>query len=169
MERRSKEKTIKLEIYTDGSCHKWENKGTGIGAWAFLVIENTEKIYYATSEVGDNLKTTNQRMELKAAIAACEWAEKWRTKNQSVIVYSDSAYLVNAFNQRWIDSWRSHGWRNSKGQDVANQDLWLELLPFYDNYHYSFIKVKGHGENMWNNETDRLANEVIQNTINRKQ
>lgn len=167
MERRSKEKIIPLEIYTDGSCHKFENKGYGIGAWAFVAIQDVNMIYYAQSDVGDNLYTTNQRMELAAAIAACNWAEQIRTKNQKVIIYSDSAYLINAINQNWIGGWQEKGWTNSTGKEVANKDLWFELLPYYDNFHYKFCKVKGHDNKIWNEKADKIANEVVEKTLKR--
>lgn len=167
MERRSKEKIIPLELYTDGSCHKFENKGYGVGAWAFVAVQDANMFYYAQSEVGDNIQTTNQRMELLAAINACEWAEKNRTKNQLVIIYSDSAYLINAINQKWIDGWKARGWVNSQKKDVANQDLWQRLLPFYDDFRYSFRKVKGHDNQVWNERADAIANNVVKETMRR--
>lgn len=165
-ERQSKEKIIPLEIYTDGSCHKFENRGKGIGAWAFIAVEGVNSIYATTSQVGDNTDTTNQRMELLAAAEACAWAEITRSRNQKVIIYSDSAYLINAFNQNWIGGWKARGWVNSQNKEVANKDLWFRLLPYYDNIHYSFVKVKGHDKSVWNIKADELANKVVEDTIN---
>ena len=74
-----------------------------------------------------------------------------------VDVYSDSAYVVNAFLQNWIVSWQRNGWRNSAKAEVANKDLWQELLKLTDVHKVKFIKVKGHADNEFNNRCDELA------------
>ena len=82
----------------------------------------------------------------------------------NVHVYSDSAYLVNAFNQHWIDNWQARGWKNSEGKPVENQDLWtLLLLTIRKKQHVlTFHKVKGHADHPENNRCDELAREAIQ-------
>lgn len=96
-------------------------------------------------------------MELLAIRNALEFAQKNRHPNEKVVIYSDSAYAINCYLQEWYINWQSNGWTNSKGEDVANQDLWIEIVPYFDNFWYTFIKVKGHETNYWNNECDRLA------------
>lgn len=101
--------------------------------------------------------TTNQRMELTAAVEALK-----RLKTPSrVNLYSDSAYLVNAFLQDWFSGWLRRGWKNARNQPVSNQDLWEELLVLAKKHEITWIKVKGHSDNFWNNRCDELAREAI--------
>ena len=152
-EKRSRARINKLEIYTDGSCKKMGNAMT-FGGWSFIALRGGERIYeVAGSEYG----TTNQRMELLAIRNALEFAQKNRRPNEEVVIYSDSAYAINCYTQEWYTRWQYNGWTNSKGEDVANRDLWIEIIPYFDNFWYYFSKVKGHGNNYWNNECDRLA------------
>jgi ribonuclease HI len=103
-------------------------------------------------------ETTNQRMELCAAIEAltkiCSIAE---FPQDQVVVYTDSAYLHNCYVQGWYKSWQKNGWKNSKKQPVANQDLWEMLIPYFETFGIDFVKVKGHAGNMWNEYVDDLA------------
>ena len=157
-EKRSRSQIIELEIYTDGSC---KNLGPQItfGGWSFIALRGGERIYeVAGSEYG----TTNQRMELLAIRNALEFAQKNRQPNEKVIIYSDSAYAINCYLQEWYRKWLINGWTNSKGEDVANQDLWIDIIPYFDNFWYNFKKVKGHEKNYWNNECDRLAQKEAQ-------
>ena len=101
--------------------------------------------------------TTNNRMELTAAIEALEKL----TKPCDVKLYSDSSYLVSAFNLGWLDNWQRNGWRNSAGQAVSNPDLWKRLLAQADKHDITWIKVKGHADNEWNNRCDELAVQQI--------
>lgn len=105
--------------------------------------------------------TTNQRMELLAAIKALETL-KTRCR---VNLHSDSAYLVNAFKQDWFSGWLKRGWRNSKNQPVSNQDLWEQLLELNKLHEITWVKVKGHSDNKWNNRCDELAKAAIKNSI----
>ena len=101
--------------------------------------------------------TTNQRMELTAAIEALK-----RLKTGSKVnLYSDSAYLVNAFLQDWFSGWLKRGWKNAKNQPVSNRDLWEELLALAEKHEINWIKVKGHSDNHWNNRCDQLARAAI--------
>ena len=152
-ERRSRAHIAQLEIYTDGSLKKLGTNAT-FGGWGFIALRGGERIYeVAGSEYG----TTNQRMELLAIRNALEFAQKNRHPNENVIIYSDSAYAINCYLQEWYTRWQYNGWVNSKGEDVANQDLWIDIIPYFDNFWYHFSKVKGHESNYWNNECDRLA------------
>ena len=107
---------------------------------------------------GGEKGTTNQRMELTAALNACREVEKMDAFARAR-VYSDSAYLVNCWKQNWWRSWQVNGWKNSKKEPVANPDLWMGLIPFFEKVPngYDFIKVKGHAGNEWNEIVDKMA------------
>lgn len=154
MERQSKRKVDTLRLYTDGAARQIGNSGRGFGAWAFYAVRDQNYFYYASEGYPD---TTNQRQELLGIINACEWALKNRTKNELVEIYSDSAYVINCINQRWYEKWKKNGWTNSSGKEVANQDLWVRLLPFVDHFMFHFIKVKGHEDTYFNVLADELA------------
>ncbi|HHT47053.1 MAG TPA: ribonuclease HI [Firmicutes bacterium] len=135
----------KVIIYTDGSC-----KGNpGPGGWAALLIYNDHKkeIY------GGEKHTTNQRMELKAAIEGL----KALKEPCEVELFSDSAYLINAFKQGWLEKWQHNGWKTAAREPVENQDLWRELLKLCRYHKARWIKVKGHSDNEFNNRCDHLA------------
>ncbi len=157
-ERRSRTHVIPLEIYTDGSL-KTAGAGAKFGGWAFVVVRGDNMIYNAS---GGEYDTTNQRMELMAILKALEYAKENRRQNEQVIIYSDSAYAINCYQQDWYINWQLNGWENAKKQPVANQDLWMEIIPYFDNYWYHFCKVKGHADNYWNNRCDTLAQDASQ-------
>ncbi len=138
-----------VEIYTDGAC----SGNPGPGGWgAILIYNGSEK---AIS--GFESDTTNQRMELTAAIEALK-ALKYPC---SIRLCSDSAYLINAFCQHWIDNWLAKGWLNSQKKPVENQDLWKQLIKLADNHQIEWIKVPGHQDNVYNNRCDQLARAAI--------
>ena len=141
-----------LEIYTDGSCKSVAN--VRFGGWSFIVLRGGEFLYRAS---GGEQQTTNQRMELTAIRNALVYANQNRHPSEKVYIYSDSAYAINCYQQQWYDKWLQNGWKNSSGEPVANDDLWGEIIPYFDNFWYYFGKVKGHANNYWNNECDRLA------------
>jgi ribonuclease HI len=153
VEHRSKQKIIPIEIYTDGSLKKTGQKST-FGGWAFIVTQDAQKIYY---DFGNEYNTTNQRMELVAIANALDYAKSIRQENEKVIIYSDSAYAINCYLQEWYINWQINGWRNANKKEVANQDLWQRIIPYFDNFWYDFRKVKGHANNFWNEECDQLA------------
>ncbi|NLZ38477.1 MAG: ribonuclease HI [Firmicutes bacterium] len=139
----------KVIIYTDGACSG--NPGPG-GYGAILLYRSHKKEISGGEKV-----TTNQRMELQAAIAALRQLKE----PCQVKLHSDSAYLVNAFNQRWVDKWRRNGWQNSKKEPVQNRDLWEELLELSGKHQIEWVKVKGHADDELNNRCDQLAREAI--------
>lgn len=152
MERHSKERVPTLEIYTDGSCKKL---GTvTFGAWSFVVVRYNNLIYQA---FGAEDMTTNQRMELTAIANALEYAQSVRRPVERVRIYSDSAYVINCFDQEWYVNWMKNGWISSNGKEVANRDLWLKIIPFFDNYWYTFSKVPAHKDCFYNLMADELA------------
>lgn len=146
------------EIYTDGATSGNGRVDTP-GGWAYIILKDGEII---KADSGGERGTTNQRMELTAALKACEEIEKIDSF-ATVKLYSDSAYLINCFKQNWWKSWRVNGWRNSKKEPVANQDLWEKLIYFFIKAPgYDFIKVRGHTGNetnhgYWNNIVDKMA------------
>jgi len=135
----------KVTLYTDGAC----SGNPGPGGWAALLMVDK----YKKELSGGEAVTTNNRMELLAVINGL----KALSRPCEVDVYSDSAYVVNAFLQKWIVSWQRNGWRNSAKAEVANKDLWQELLKLTDVHKVKFIKVKGHADNEYNNRCDELA------------
>lgn len=134
-----------VKIYTDGACSG--NPGPG-GYGAILMYEENKK------EIsGGEKETTNNKMELMAAIVALETLKE----PCDVLLYSDSAYLVNAYNQNWIEGWKKKNWKNSTKQDVKNRELWERLEKQTAIHNVTFIKVKGHSDNEFNNRCDELA------------
>ena len=140
-----------VTIYTDGAC----SGNPGPGGWgAVLIYEEKQK------EIsGSNKSTTNNIMEMTAVIEALKLL-KYKCK---VNIYSDSAYVVNAFNQGWIESWIKKDWKNSAKEPVKNKELWLELIDLVNKHDVTFNKVKGHSDNELNNRCDFLATSAIKN------
>lgn len=152
MEHHSKERVPVLEIYTDGSCKRL---GTvTFGGWSFVVVRFNNLVYH---EFGAEDMTTNQRMELTAIANALEYAQSVRRPVERVRIYSDSAYAISCFDQEWYVNWMKNGWTNSNGKEVANRDLWLKIIPFFDNYWYTFSKVPAHKDCFYNLMADELA------------
>lgn len=153
MERRSKERIPTIEIYTDGSLKK-SGQTITFGGWAFVASRDTKEIY---SAAGSEYGTTNQRMELQAICNALEYAATIRRPAEHIVIYSDSAYAVNCYKLEWYINWLNNGWMNSKNEPVANKDLWMKIIPYFDNFWYDFRKVEGHTGVYWNEEADELA------------
>lgn len=140
---------VEVTIYTDGAC----SGNPGPGGWASVIFcGNNKKEIYGAKE-----NTTNNQMELMAAIEAL----KALTKPCKVKLYSDSAYLVNAYNNNWVKSWKKNGWKNSSKEPVKNIDLWQEIERLREIHDVTFIKVKGHADNEFNNRCDELAVNAI--------
>ena len=138
-----------VTIYTDGAC----SGNPGPGGWgSILMYQNHQK------EIsGGKKETTNNVMELTAVIEGLKLL-KFPCK---VKLYSDSAYVVNAFNQNWINGWLKNGWKNSSKEPVKNKELWEELYHLTKVHQVEFIKVKGHADNEYNNRCDELARNAI--------
>jgi ribonuclease HI len=138
-----------VDIYTDGAC----SGNPGPGGWAaILIYEGVEK-----ELSGFVMDTTNQRMELQAAIAGLTALKEPCT----IKLNSDSAYLVNAFQQDWFAKWERNGWRNSGKKPVSNMDLWLKLQELNQRHQITWVKVPGHRDNLYNNRCDELARTAI--------
>ena len=134
-----------VDIYTDGACSGNPGKG---GYCAILIYNGVEKV---VSGCEDN--TTNNRMELLAVIKGLETLKEVCSVN----LYSDSRYVVDAFNEGWISAWQLNGWRTSSKKEVKNVDLWQSLLTLTSTHNVTFIKVKGHADNPYNNRCDKIA------------
>jgi ribonuclease HI len=133
-----------VSLYTDGACRG----NPGRGGWgAILVYGKFEK-----EMSGGELLTTNNRMELMAAIAGLS-ALKEACR---VTLYSDSKYLVDAFNEGWVYGWREKGWKRGK-DELKNPDLWAKLYELVKSHEVTFVWVKGHNGHDYNERCDRLA------------
>ncbi len=140
-----------VTIYTDGAC----SGNPGPGGWgAILMCEGKQKEISGASK-----QTTNNIMEITAVLEALRLLKV----ECNVQVYSDSAYVVNAFNQGWIENWIKNHWRTANKEPVKNQDLWEELYNLTKKHNVEFIKVKGHSDNEYNNRCDYLATSAIKN------
>lgn len=134
-----------VSLYTDGAC----SGNPGPGGWAAILLYNGHEKVLS----GYNNQTTNNRMEIFAVIKGLSALKKSCIVN----VYSDSAYLVNAFKNGWIENWQKNSWKTSKKTEVENQDLWRQLLAYAGKHDMRWHKVKGHADNEYNNRCDALA------------
>ena len=133
-----------VKIYTDGACRG----NPGRGGWgAILVYGKHEK-----ELSGGERMTTNNRMELLGAIAALSALKE----ECSVTLYSDSKYLVDAFNEGWVEGWRAHSWKRGR-EELKNPDLWQQLYALTQKHRVTFVWVKGHNGHDYNERCDALA------------
>ena len=139
----------KVVIYTDGAC----SGNPGPGGWGtILMYKDTAK------EISGYMKnTTNNIMEITAVIEGLKML-KYKC---DVEIYSDSAYVVNAFNNHWIEGWIKKNWVNSSKEPVKNKELWQELYELTKKHKVTFHKVKGHSNDELNNRCDELARKAI--------
>jgi ribonuclease HI len=146
----NREARRQVDIYTDGAC-----KGNpGPGGWGAVLTCNGHRKEISGAES----HSTNQRMELTAAVEAL----KLLRYPCRVRLYSDSAYLVNAFVLGWVERWQLNGWVNARKDPVDNRDLWEQLIELSRMHDIEWIKVKGHSGDEWNNRCDQLATAAIQ-------
>ncbi|GAA5523336.1 ribonuclease HI [Aliifodinibius salicampi] len=144
----SKKRKKTVIVFTDGAC----SGNPGPGGWAALLQWNSKE----KKITGGESHTTNNRMEMRAVIEALN------AINQPchVKIHSDSALIVNAFKQGWIDAWLKRGWKKANKKPVENKDLWEEMLTAMQPHDVEWIKVKGHSDNERNNRVDALAVEA---------
>lgn len=140
-------------VYTDGAC----SGNPGPGGWAWAVAPSGQP-----NDCGGERHTTNQRMELTAAIEAVRVNSPIaRAAMKRLVIVSDSTYVVNCFRDRWWVRWKANGWRNAKKDPVANADLWEALIDLYlsfdDDERPDFQWVKGHSGDPMNDFVDALA------------
>ena len=135
-------------IYTDGAC----SGNPGPGGWGSILMYKDKKKEIS----GGSKETTNNIMEITAVIEALKLL-KYPCEVQ---IYSDSAYVVNAFNNGWIYNWNKNNWKTADKKPVKNKELWEELYSLTKVHKVEFIKVKGHSDNEYNNRCDELAVEA---------
>ena len=142
---------MKVSIYTDGAAR---GNPEGPGGYGTIIEYTDPKGILHTKEIsGGYRQTTNNRMELMAAIAGLEALNR----PCEVELYSDSQYLVNAFNQHWIDNWIRKGWKRSGNEPVKNVTLWKRLLKAQEPHEVAYFWVKGHDGHPQNERCDALA------------
>ena len=138
-----------ITVYTDGAC----SGNPGPGGWAAIITEDgIERIVS-----GAESRTTNQRMELTAAIEGLAAIPGRRR----VHVHTDSAYVMNCFEQRWWDRWEKNGWLGAGKKPVTNRDLWERLLAQVRRHDVVWHKVRGHSGDVMNDRVDALARGAI--------
>ena len=142
-----------IEIYTDGAC----SGNPGPGGWGFVIIDGEDIKSYSGSEDS----TTNNRMELTAAIKAIESIDK----NESIILHTDSTYVQKGITE-WIINWKKNDWISSTKKPVANKDLWMKLDEYNLSRDIKWTWVKAHqscdsNESIYNNMADKLATGAI--------
>ena len=140
-------------IYTDGAC----SYNPGPGGWGAILMFGGQKKEIS----GGDEMTTNNQMELLAVIKALS-ALKEHCK---VEIFTDSAYVCNAFQQDWISGWLMRGWKNANKKPVANRELWEELIALTQKHIVHFNKVKGHADNEFNNRCDLLARMEVEKIL----
>ncbi len=134
-----------VTIYTDGAC----SGNPGPGGWG-AILQYGE---HSRELSGGEARTTNNRMELSAVIAALEALKE----PCQVELYSDSKYVVDAVEKGWARSWQRNGWRKADKKPALNPDLWERLLALLDRHTVRFHWVRGHADNPMNNRCDQLA------------
>tara|TARA_A100001015_G_scaffold292408_1_gene367728 strand:+ start:310 stop:738 length:429 start_codon:yes stop_codon:yes gene_type:complete len=142
---------MKFKIYTDGAC----SGNPGPGGWGAVIFdeENNQK-----NISGNEKNTTNNRMELLAAIMALKKIKS----NSDVVIYTDSIYVKNGILE-WMTKWKKNGWKNASKKPVKNKDLWIKLDELCKKSSVSWKWVKGHSTNKYNNLADELATKAIRN------
>lgn len=141
----------KVTLYTDGAC----SGNPGVGGYGAVLMYNGHEKRISGAEG----ETTNNRMELYAVIAGLSCLKE----DCEVEVYSDSAYTVNGFVKGWVYDWEKNGWKKADGKPVQNEDLWRGLLALARKHKVTFVKVKGHADNEYNNLCDKLATDAVKN------
>jgi ribonuclease HI len=157
---------MRVKIYTDGGC----SGNPGPGGWAYIIVAPTgdraengagdEKASIFTEKWGSERNTTNNRMELSAAVAALEALLLLGTTPELVIIYTDSQYMQKGM-ETWIHSWKRNGWRTSAKDPVKNKDLWQRLDELTGRFPVRWEWVKGHAGNELNERCDRMTQEAI--------
>ena len=138
-----------IKIYTDGSCVG----NPGNGGWAAIIINDGKKIKLT----GNKKNTTNNQMELLAAIKAL----KQSPKGNKIQIFTDSKYVKLGITE-WINNWKKNGWKTANKQYVKNKELWIELDNLSNEFQIKWNWIKGHSNNKLNNEVDLLAREAAQ-------
>lgn len=142
-----------VDIYTDGACRGNPGKG---GWGAILVYGKTEK-----ELSGGERSTTNNRMELTAAIKALSALKE----KCEITLYSDSKYMIDAIEKGWAKSWKAKGWKKADKSPALNPDLWDKLLKLIELHDITFVWVKGHAGHAYNERCDKLATDFADSFV----
>tara|TARA_B100000941_G_scaffold246289_1_gene191036 strand:- start:116 stop:550 length:435 start_codon:yes stop_codon:yes gene_type:complete len=140
----------KVDIYTDGAC----SGNPGPGGWGVLIKIDNENIELS----GGDRETTNNRMELMAAIRALEEIDK----DYEITLYTDSNYVKDGITS-WISNWKENNWKTASKKDVKNKELWIRLDEAIKDKNISWVWVKGHSGNAGNEQADYLARSALEN------
>jgi len=141
---------IELTVYTDGAC----KQNTGKGGWAYLILKEEEPVF---EKKGSVTEATNNKCEMFAVINALkDLSVYYPGVSVKVTLFSDSAYLVNAFVDNWIDKWLSNGWVNSENKPVANKEYWLEIIYLQKLHNVDFMQIP-RNSNVFAKRVDQLA------------
>ena len=139
-----------ITIYTDGAC----SGNPGIGGWGVVILDKTGQSILLS---GGEQKTTNNRMELTAAINAISYFNE----KQDLEIFTDSKYLKDGI-ESWIHKWKLNNWKTASKKPVKNKDLWLKLNDQISKHNIKWNWVKGHSENQYNEQADNLARKYIE-------
>jgi len=140
----------KVDIYTDGAC----SGNPGPGGWGVLIEIDSKNIELS----GGDKETTNNRMELMAAIKALEEIDK----DYQITLYTDSNYVKDGITS-WISNWKKNNWKTANKKDVKNKELWIRLDEAIKDKNISWVWVKGHAGNAGNEQADYLARSALEN------
>lgn len=152
-----------IQIFTDGSVKNNQSKFNTGGFGVYIEYESGFKRDLSGTEIN----TTNSRMEMKAILESLKYLNEYCSPENTIIkLYSDSAFIVNTFNEKWYRNWISKNWIGSKKKPIANSDLWKEIIPLALLFNVTFIKVKGHSGHYGNEIADALAKGEPVNIIN---
>jgi ribonuclease HI len=147
---------VKIIVYTDGAC----SGNPGRGGWGAILTASEDGITVSEKEIfGGEANTTNNRMELTAAIKALEALKKKTT----LTVVTDSKYLRDGMTM-WLDNWIKNNWKSSQNKEIKNKDLWQKIYTLSQRHKISWHWVKGHNDHPENERADNLARKGIQNT-----
>ena len=139
-----------ITIYTDGAC----SGNPGIGGWGIVILELKKEPIFLNG--GDD-NTTNNQMELTAAIQALKYFED----RQKITLFTDSQYVKNGI-ESWINNWKKNGWKTASKKPVKNKELWVELDLLIAKHNVIWKWVKGHAGNLYNEKADFLARKYIE-------
>jgi len=149
-----------IHVYTDGGC----SGNPGPGGWAYVIIRNSAQSAAGplsqAENCGSEISTTNNRMELKAVIAALEAVSPEVSGAEEVIVHTDSQYVQKGITE-WIHTWKRNAWRTSDKKPVKNQDLWMQLDALAAGLSVTWVWVKGHAGHEYNERCDFLVKKTI--------
>ena len=138
-----------INIYTDGAC----SGNPGIGGWGVVILDNGEEIQLN----GGANNTTNNKMELTAAIKALEYFEQ----KKDLIIYTDSKYVKDGI-ESWIINWKQNGWKTSTKKPVKNKEMWIALDDLIKKHNINWKWVRGHAGDKYNEKADYLARRYIE-------